>query len=125
MSPTPEDPKVITYRIPRIEVYQVSDDELRRIEDGFGQVGQDLTFAVASLSVCISFVITILSADLSERLFNIFLSLIIISVLVTLYLGNRWLRVKNVAPSVIATIRSRKVDPQSTQENTSDDRHGA
>lgn len=72
MSPTQEDQKVITYRIPRIEVYQVSNDELRRIEEGFGLVGQDLTFAVASLTVFISFAITILTVDLSDRLFTSF-----------------------------------------------------
>lgn len=107
-----EDPEVVTYRIPRIEVYQVTDDELRRIEDGFGQVGQDLTFAVASLSFCIAFAITLATATLSEQLFMIFLSLVVISALVALYTGVRWWRAKKAAPAVIATIRSRKVEPQ-------------
>lgn len=112
MTPAREDPEVVTYRIPRIEVYQVTDDELRRIEDGFGQVGQDLTFAVASLSVCIAFAITLVTATLSEKLFAIFLSLVVIAALVALYTGARWWRTKRAAPTVIATIRSRKVEPE-------------
>lgn len=81
MSSPPDEPQVITHRIPRIEVYQVTDDELRRIEDGFGQVGQDLTFAVAALSFCIAFVIVLATVSLSEGLFIIFLSLVVISAL--------------------------------------------
>lgn len=117
MTPAKEDPEVVTYRIPRIEVYQVTDDELRRIEDGFGQVGQDLTFAVASLSFCIAFAITLVTATLSEMLFAIFLSLVVIAALVSLYTGARWWRARKAAPTVIATIRSRKVEPEVPTEN--------
>ena len=56
------DPEVVTYRIPQIEVYQVTSDELQRIEDGCSHVGQDLTFAVASLSVFASFLVALLTA---------------------------------------------------------------
>jgi hypothetical protein len=118
MSPPQEEPQVITHRIPRIEVYQVTDDELRRIEDGFGRVDQDLTFAVASLSSCIAFAIALATASLSERLFIIFLSLVLISALVAVYTGVRWWRARKAAPAAIATIRSRKVDPQVAQQNT-------
>ncbi len=118
MSPAREEPQVITYRIPRIEVYQVTEDELGRIEEGFGQVGQDYTFAVASLSCCIAFAIALATASLPAQLFIIFLSLVVISALVALYTGVRWWRVRKTAPAVIATIRSRKVEPQVTQEKS-------
>lgn len=117
MSQPPEGPQIVTYRIPRIEVYQVTDDELRRIEDGYGQVGQDLTFAVTSLSFCIAFAIALVTASFSYRLFNIFLFLVFLSALVALYTGVRWLRARAAAPTVIATIRSRKVEPQVAQGN--------
>ena len=66
MSGPDHDPEVVTYRIPRIEVYQVTDDEMRRIEDGCNLVGQDLTFAVASLSVGASFLVALLTATLGQ-----------------------------------------------------------
>jgi hypothetical protein len=80
----PEDPRIITYRIPHIEVYQVTDDELKRIEEGYSQVGQDLTFCVTSLSFCIAFTIALATAPFSDRPFMIFLTLTVISGLATL-----------------------------------------
>ena len=112
MSQPPEGPQIVTYLIPRIEVYQVTDDELRRIEEGYGQVGQDLTFAVASLSFCIAFAVTLATASFPDRLFLIFLVLVIVSGLAALYTGIRWWGVRRAAPTVIATIRSRRVEPQ-------------
>lgn len=112
MSQSQEGPQIVTYRIPKIEVYHVTDDEIRRIEEGYGQVGQDLTFAVAVLSCCIAFAIALATATFSDRLWLIFIVLIIVSGLVALYTGVRWWRARAVAPTVIATIRSRKVEPQ-------------
>jgi hypothetical protein len=117
MSEPSEGPEIVTYRIPRIEVYQVTDDELRRIGEGYGHVGQDLTFAVASLSFCIAFVIALATGSFSERLFIVFWVLVITFGLVALYTGVRWWRARTVVPSVIETIRSRKVEPQVTEGN--------
>lgn len=119
MSQPPAEPQIVTYSIPRIriEVYQLTDDELSRIEEGYGQVGQDLTFAVTSLSFCIAFIIALITASFSERLFIIFLSLVVVFALVALYTGIRWWRARKAAPTVIATVRSRKVEPQIAQAN--------
>lgn len=117
MSQPPEEPQIVTHRIPRIEVYQVTDDELKRIEDGAGQVSQDLTFAVAALSFCVAFAIALATAKFSDRLFNIFLLFVVVSALVAIYTGIRWWRARKAAPTVIATIRSRKVEPQVGQGN--------
>ncbi len=111
MTPAREEPEVVTYRIPRIEVYQVTDDELKRVEDGLGHVGQDLIFAVASLSFCIAFAITLVTVTLSERLFAIFLSLVVIASLIALYTGIRLWRARGETPNGIAAIRSRKAEP--------------
>lgn len=118
MSQPPEEPQVVTYRIPRIEVYQVTDDELKRIEDGYGQVGQDLTFAVTSLSFCLAFAIALATGTFSGRPFIILLSLVIICALVAFYTGTRWWRARKAAPTVIETIRSRKVQPQVSPGNS-------
>lgn len=107
-----QDPEIVTYRIPLIEVYQVTDDELKRIEDGSGQVGQDLTFAVAFLSFAIAFLITLATATLSDLLRFTFITVIIISTVVSLYTGARWWRMRKTASNVIASIRSRKDNPE-------------
>ena len=98
----------------------MTDDELKRIEDGHGQVSQDLTFAVAALSFCIAFAIALATANFSDRLFNLFLLFVVVSALVAIYTGIRWWRARDAAPTVIATIRSRKVEPQVGQGNHPD-----
>jgi Flp pilus assembly protein TadB len=107
-----QDPEIVTYRIPRIEVYQVTDDELTRIEEASGHVDQDFTFAVAFLSFAIAFAITLVTATLSDLIRSIFILVIIICTIVFLYTGTRWWRTRKSAPKVIASIRSRKENPE-------------
>jgi len=103
--------EIVTYKIPRIEVYQVTDDEIKRIEEGMGQVGEDLTFAVASLSFAIAFFITLSTVPLTDLLQTIFIAIVIICVIVFLYTGVRWWRARTTASNVITSIRSRKDNP--------------
>lgn len=115
-----KDPEVVTYRIPRIEVYQVTDDEIRRIEDGCSNVGQDLTFAVASLSICASFSVALLTATLTQAVRAFFIGIVIISAVVCVYTGSKWWQTRKATPDTIAKIRSRKTEPQaqSTESTT-------
>ena len=114
--PSKNDPEIVTYRIPRIEVYQVTDDELKRIEEGCSQVGQDLTFSIASLSFAISFLIVLFTVTLSDVRWITFFAIIIICVFTCLYTGSRWWRARGMAPKVIASIRSRKDNPETPSQ---------
>lgn len=104
------EPEIVTYKIPRIELYQVTDDELRRIEEGHGQVGQNLTFATASLSAFLSFVIALLTTNTSPVVKVIFIIIVIVSFLVCAYASYRWVRDRRRGPGVISSIRSRKTE---------------
>jgi hypothetical protein len=110
--PPREDLEVVTYKIPRIEVYQLTDDELCRIEEGCGQVAQDLTFAVSFLSFGIAFLIALFTASFSQTLEIVFISLSVVCGLGFLYTGIRWWQKRKAIPNVIARIRSRKVEPE-------------
>jgi hypothetical protein len=112
MSHPPNGPLVVTHRIPRIEVYQVTDDELCRIEEGYGQVNQDLTFAVASATFFVSFLLAMIGGSIPDRLFPAVLALTAITAVVAAYTGIRWLRVRKQAPAVMTAIRKRRVEPQ-------------
>ena len=105
-------PEIVTYRIPRIEVYQVTDDELKRLEEGCSQVGQDLTLAVACFSFFVAFLIALLTATFSSVVGIIFVIVDIGSGLVGIYTGVRWWRSREKTPNVMAQIRSRKVEPE-------------
>ena len=106
------DTEIVTYRIPRIEVYQVTHDELCRIEEGCGRVSQDFAFATNFLSFGIAFVIAILTAAYSERVRTIFITITLICAVGFLYTGVRWWMNRTRVPGVIASIRGRKTEPQ-------------
>ena len=103
---------VVTYKIPSIEVYQVTDDELMRIEETAGQAGQDFAFMLASLSIFISFVIALATADFGKNTQLIFIVVAAISVSFGIRTGWIWFRNKSNFQKVIEKIRSRKVDPE-------------
>jgi len=107
-----QDPEIITYQIPRIEIYGVSDDELSRIEEGYGQVGHYLTFATNFLSFGTAFLITLLTGTFSDRLKTIFTLVAAVCAIGFVISGILWLRQRKKVPGVIAKIRSRKTDPQ-------------
>jgi hypothetical protein len=106
------DTEIITYRIPRIEVYQVTDDELCRIEEGCGRVSQDFAFATTFLSFAVAFFIALLTATYSDKLRTIFIAITVICAVGSLYTGIRWWMNKTRVPDVIAKIRSRRTEPQ-------------
>jgi hypothetical protein len=108
-----EIPDIVTYRIPRIEVYQVTDDELSRIEEGSGRVAQDLSFALASGSIFVTLLVALLTGTFAPRTSAGLAIGALVFGLVAIYTGTRWWRERRKAPDVIAAIRRRKVDPQS------------
>ena len=112
-----DEPEIVTHRIPKIEVYQITEQELERIEEGIGSVSQDLTFAVASLSAGISFLIALLAGTLSQTVFITFTIIVIVCGVVFLYTGIKWWRTKRITPNVIARIRSRRIEPEVTPKN--------
>lgn len=102
-----------TYRIPPIEIYEVTDDELALIEESCRSLGQDLSFAIASLSICASFVIALSSASPSGTVRTLYFIVVVVTFVVFAYTGWRWLAARRRSPEIIQRIRSRKVDPES------------
>ena len=101
-----------TYKLPPIEIYEVTDEQLERIEESCQTVGQDFAFALSSLSIFLSFAVALTSANPSGFARTSYLIVAGISAVVCLYTGSRWLRTRQRTPTTIEKIRSRKVDPQ-------------
>ena len=116
--------QVVTYKILKIETYEVADNELERIEESFSSVSQDLTFAVASLSICLSLLAALLSATFTQTAQTLFLVIVVVSAFVGVYTGARWYRAQPATHGIIAKIRSRKVDPV-VSKNTNELKTGA
>lgn len=107
-----DDPLVVTYKIPRIEVYQVTDDELCRIEEGYGRASQNLTSAISSLSFGVAFLIALLTGSPQGWLQVTLITFASLCAVIFLYTGARWLDERRDIPDVISKIRSRKTEPQ-------------
>ena len=105
----PSAPQIVTYQIPKIEVYQVTDAELTSMETSHGQVGQDFTIAVTSLSLGVAFVLALLTGTFQPAWETTIKILTAMCGFSFIYTGIRWWRTRNVLPRVITEIRSRKV----------------
>lgn len=104
-----QDPEIVTYRIPKIEVYQVTDAELIAIETGHGQVGQDFTMATVSITLVVAFLIALVTGTFSSSWQVVFEIAVAVCALSCVYTGVRWWQSKGTLPKAIASIRSRKV----------------
>lgn len=93
----------------------MTEDELNRIEEGYGQVNQDLTFAIAAGSICVTLLTALVAGSIADRLFLTLLILAVLSAVVSIYTGMKWWRARKVVPAVLAAIRSRKTQPQVPQ----------
>lgn len=105
-------PDIVTHTIPRIEVYQVTDDELKRIEEGSSQVAQDFAFMLAGFSLCIAFLIALVTGTFNATTGLTFRAAALVCGVSAIYTGWKWLRHRKTAPNVINSIRSRRVDPE-------------
>ena len=103
---------VITHTIPRIEVYQVTEDELQRIEDGTSQVAQDFAVMLTSISACIAFLIALGTGTFDATRGLSFRAAIGVFGVTAIYTGWKWLRHRKTAANVIKKIHSRKEDPE-------------
>ena len=113
LMPDDENREVRTYKIPTIEIYEVTEDQLDLIDESCRSLSQDLSFAIASLSVCVSFAIALSSANPQATVRYVYIVVVVVSLAVSLYTGCRWLRRRRKSPEIIKKIRSRKMDPES------------
>lgn len=112
MDDSHKDIEIIIWKIPPIEVYQITDEQFTLIEEGCGKVSQDFTFATNFLSFGIAFLLALLGGTFSEVLRTIFIMIVVVCAFGCLYTGVRWWRQRKKVPDVIAKIRSRKTEPQ-------------
>ena len=105
-------PDIITHTIPRIEVFQVTDDELERIEEGANQIAQDFTFMLTGSSICVSLLVALGTGTFDSTMGLTLRAAVGVSGICAIYTGCRWYRNRKTALSVIQKIRSRRVDPE-------------
>lgn len=101
-------PEIVVHPIREIHFTEVTDDELQRIREHSGQVGQDLSFALSSGSICISFLIAIFTATLNDNRRQMFWSVVMVSAVTFAYTGIKWWRNRKLVSEVFASIEKRR-----------------
>ena len=109
-----ESRKVVRYRVPPIEIYEITGDELELLEETSRSLSYELSFALSSLSVFVSFVIALSSASPSGWVHTVYVTVSALSLFIFVYAGFRWLRHRRKASHIVGKIRNRKMDPEAS-----------
>ena len=101
-------PKIKRGRYDSLELFEVSESELTIIERG-SPSSTYLNFAIFLISIASSFLTTLLTVDLSEKmtLFTIFTIICVIGYLIGIFLIILWYQNKNEFNDIIEKIRGR------------------
>ena len=110
-TPLPGEPKIVSYNIPRIEVYQVADDELNRIEEAATNVGNEFATMLASISIMFSLLIALTQGTFETEVDILIKAAVAVSALVSLYMGIKWGRHRSSVSRILSHIRSRRTEP--------------
>lgn len=106
--------KTTTIKIARVDslvIYEVSEGEIETIERGSPN-STYLNFSVFLISTCLSFFITLLTCDFTnkDRLFTSFFAVCIITGIIGVFLFVIWYRTKNDVDEVLKKIRERIIE---------------
>jgi hypothetical protein len=103
-------PRIRRGRVDSLSLYEVTESELDLLENG-SPASNYLNFAIALLSVGISFMTTIFSATFeSDRVFYVFVIVATVSTIIGLILMRLWWSSAESVGAVVKHIRSRLKD---------------
>ena len=108
---SPREPQIVSYNIPRIEVYQVTDDELTRIEEAAAKVGNEFALMLTSISITVSLVIALTQGAFQTDVEVWMKAAVVVSGIVSIYAGVSWFRHRSAVSNVLSKIRSRRTEP--------------
>jgi hypothetical protein len=100
------------HSIAQLDTYDVTADELDRIQTECMDVGQDFQFASISGTVGISFLIALVLTKIeSNRIFNAFFTVMLFGLVGCFYFGVRYVRKRRAFVPIIQRIKDRQVGP--------------
>ena len=109
--PREDDPTIRHHPPPTIDIYRVSGDELRRIEEGYGHTGLALTVAGIFASTAAGFITALLTTNPTGAARDILIAAAAISAIVFLISAYASWRDRRKGHNVISEIRSRPQEP--------------
>ena len=96
------------HEVSSMVIYEVTGEDLEQLEKETLTVGEDFSFALASLSVAISFTITLDTVSIpAGKIYDVFWIVTIIGYLAGFFFGIRWRRGRKKFRSVLGKIKNR------------------
>jgi hypothetical protein len=100
------------HSISHVETYEITADELDRLQQECMGTGQDLQFALVALTIGISCLVSLLLTTItSRRIFDGFLVFTIVGFVFAIYFGIQYKRKKRTMESVVQRVMDRQVGP--------------
>jgi uncharacterized membrane protein YraQ (UPF0718 family) len=100
------------HRLEDVEIYEVTGDELDRIEQEAATIGTDLQFALVLLPVALSLTAALFLTTIpSIRVYVTFLVIMIIAYVFGAWFFIRWSRERGTFTRLLGKIRQRRVGP--------------
>ena len=106
--------EILRHRISHLESYEVTLDELQRLQYEDPQRSYELTFSLTALSVALAILIPLVIGEppkISNLRFSIFVALIVVGFVFFLFFGIRWLNNLRQRNSLFVKIRARQIGP--------------
>ena len=101
-----------------MELHQVSDEELCRIEEDCGRPSRDLGSVTLALPLFVALLVPLLTNthQLSPLIRTTFIIIVSVSGFVSIVKGLKWFRTRKKGPATIARIRKRKTNQPDPSE---------
>ena len=106
-----EPSRIVTYKIPKIEVYEVTGEELSRIEEAASHTGNEFAVFLAAISTNIGLVFSMLQGEFRPSVERFFEGAVVLIAIFSLYMGVRWYRHRSLVKRLMSKIRSRRTEP--------------
>ncbi len=105
-------PKIVIHPPPEIEMYIVTEDELKRIEEQFGQTGQSFAWMLTGIGTGVSALAALATGSFDDIWKYVFVGIFAVCLAGSAYMFHGWRRHRRIAPRAIAEIRARRSDPE-------------
>lgn len=97
--------------IGHVEAYDVTVEELERLEKEGSDVGFDFQISLFCITMATSFLIALILSPPTGKTFDVFVLLVIVGLLVGLIFGIKWFRGRGARSLTIKKIKERQIIP--------------
>ena len=111
--------EVRRHRISHLEMYEVTSDELERLQYEEPQRGYELAFAFTALSAALAILLPLVIGEppkISSLRFAIFVALIVVGFVFFLFFGGRWFKNLKQRNLLFGRIKARQIGPVREKE---------